>query len=869
MTPPPRRRWPRVLLVVLAVLVVLVVVGVLVLDRVLLSQARAAAADLSRQWGRPVEVGGLATKLVPWLGVRVTGVQIGAAGGEPRPLLELDRAEVKVGLMGALRSMGKRVEVRDLELAGLRVNVLRLPDGTTNLQRWLDAMAPKEPVPEQPPAADRPPADLSFLRVDRAALTGARLAFHDLSRPGAKELAVDQLDVTVRDLAAGRPLDVLLRAALLAERQNLEVKLHAAPLPPTLRPTPERLTVKLEPVDLDPLAPFVPPAAGFQGGRLSADLEVALGAAAPGGSGPTSLRGQLAAKGLRFSGQEGGRPLDLLLDADVAGDAQKGDVKIGKLDLSAGPLTVKGSGAATGLLGASPRIDGLQLVARGLDPRTLAAFYPPLRRAVGDRASGPATVELRAAGAAGAPALDLRVDATAMRLSLPDTLAKAAGAPLVLGARASFPGGAGGGAKAMTVTAKADLAGVDLRPGKALAKGPGDRLGVEAEVDAAQVGTTGWDIALKKLVLLLPADSVTASGKVALREAAGTRKVSFDLAAESARLDLDRLLLPAEKKEKKEEPLSPEAFAGLSGKVGVKVGELRWSKASFRDVTARIRLEGDDLLVEEAHLTALGGRLDAAGTRVRLAHPNEPMRVVAKVQAVDAGEALALFSPRKLLTGRLSADLDVAAGGASGKDILSSLTGSLGGKLFDGQFLGKDLVAGVAAPLAKALPFAAASKLTEGGGTSLGKELPFGVKFTGGAAEITKPMRVQTGAAALSVDGGAIKLDGTLDVPLTVALSPDTVASLTGGRARPPEAIPVTLKLTGPAWSPSLDQLSLQPAVAAIVRSAGTAALGKALGLGGAGGAAGAAPTPEDVAEQAKKKAGEEAKKALRGLLGK
>src|SRR3990172_3956694 len=85
--------------------------------------AGGAAGDLSRSWGRPVEIGGVVTKLVPWLGVRVTDVRIGAAAEEgDRSLLELRRAEVRLNLFGALLSRGKDVEVRLAEVEGLRVN---------------------------------------------------------------------------------------------------------------------------------------------------------------------------------------------------------------------------------------------------------------------------------------------------------------------------------------------------------------------------------------------------------------------------------------------------------------------------------------------------------------------------------------------------------------------------------------------------------------------------------------------------------------------------------------------------------------------------------------------------------------------------
>jgi AsmA protein len=834
------RRWPRALAALLVAIVALAAAGLLLLDRLLLSRARAEAAELSRTWGRPVEIDGLSTKLVPWLGLWVNGLRIGAAAGEPKPLLELDRVEVHLNLLGALLSRGKDVDVQLAEVQGLRVNVLRLPDGSTNLERLAQAAAPKG-APE--PEAKEPPADLSFLRVTQASLSGGRVAFLDLGRPGAKELAVDRIDVSVHDLRVGRPLDVVLRAAVLAGRQNLEFHLHAAPLPPTLVPTPDEVALKLAPVDLDPLAPFLPAKVGFLGGRLEADLEADLGSAVPGGSGPSKIRGGFAARGLRFAGQEGGKPLDVLLDADLDGDVGKGQVRIGKLLLTAGPATLTGSGRASGLGGDAPRIDGLRLTGRGLDPKALAAYYPPLRKALGDMLAGPIGFELQATGDAGAPALEARVDLTPVRLSLPGTLAKAPGAPLLAIARTSFTYGT------THLTAHLDLAGVDLRPGGSIAKAPGDRLALDVNLDLAQGGAERT-LELKRLDLLLPADAITARGTASIAQAGKSRAVRFDLTAESARLDLDRLLLPSPPPQKaKKAPAAPDAYAGLSGTAKVTVTELRYAKATFKNVRARIKLDGDDLRVEEARLEGLGGVVSADGTRMRLAHPQEPAHVTLKLDGVDAGEVLAMYTPHKLLAGKVSADVDLTAGGAAGRDLLASLSGSLGGKIFDGAFLSKDLVSGVAGPLVKALPFAVTQKVADGGSTPLGKELPFDLKVADGAMKLAKPLRVDHPRAALAVEGGQVKLDGTLDLPLTVKLSPDTIASITGGRARPPDPIPVSLRVTGPAWDPHLGDLALQPAVAAIAKTAAQGAASKAV-------------------DNAKKKAGDKAKSVLKGLFG-
>ncbi len=205
------------------------------------------------------------------------------------------------------------------------------------------------------------------------------------------------------------------------------------------------------------------------------------------------------------------------------------------------------------------------------------------------------------------------------------------------------------------------------------------------------------------------------------------------------------------------------------------------------------------------------------------------------------------------------------------------MTGTVKGDLSDGAFYGKDLVAAVAGPIASRLPFGA-GKLAEGGSTSLGKQLPFSLQIADGVARLAKPIQVKSGDNDLSFDGG-VGLDGTLAMPVTLALGPEVIAKITGGRARPKGPIPVTFNLAGPAWSPRLEGLALDAAVKAIAAEAAQGAAGKLLGAKG-GAAAGAIADPAKAKAEAeakareeagrqKKKLEEEAKKKLKGLFGK
>src|SRR3989442_1263441 len=100
----------------------------------------------------------------------------------------------------------------------------------------------------------------------------------------------------------------------------------------------------------------------------------------------------------------------------------------------------------------------------------------------------------------------------------------------------------------------------------------------------------------------------------------------------------------------------------------------------------------------------------------------------------------------------------------------------------------------------------------------------FTIWFTAGFRSRSAAVGFQAGPKP---DGG-MRVDGTLDLPGTVALAPATIAALTGGKVKPANPIPVNLKLIGPAWNPTAADLDLKPPLDQIVKEGGTAVLGRA-----------------------------------------
>jgi AsmA protein len=504
-------------------------------------------------------------------------------------------------------------------------------------------------------------------------------------------------------------------------------------------------------------------------------------------------------------------------------------------------------------------IESPSITSHDLDPAKLAAYYPPLKKTLGGEVSGPIGLSVKGSGSKDAQVLELRLDLTPVRLSLPAVLTKAAGGVMTLVAHARGAAATNGPVK---FDVAVDLAGVDLRPGESVDKGPGQRL------DLSVSGTrAGEKIEIADLKVHILDDELEGHGKADLT--GGMKK--FELALQSSHLDLDKLLLPSKPKADKP-PLDPKTFAGIDGRASVRIDQLTMSKQVMTGIVAEVVMKDDDIKVTKAQLTAFGGSADASGTELRLAHPQEPFHVVTHLKGVELENAVALFTPHKLLSGKFNGDIDLKGGGQLKAELLKTLAGQLDGHVLDGNFFGKDLIGSVTGPLVKALPSQLTGRVTQGGTTSLGHDLPMGIKFANGVAELSRPLSVTRPEAVMSFTGG-IHLDGMLDLPGKIELTPATLSQITAGRVKLQQNLPFTVRLTGPAWSPQIEGLDVKPAIAMILKEAGANLLGRALGVDNVDQKKAqleqqAQQRAQDEAKKAEQKIQDEAANKLKGLFG-
>lgn len=859
-----RKRWVRVLALVLGVLLVLGVVLTLVLDGVLTRKAQDQAAVLSTRLGRPVTLGSVSTRLLGGLGATVSGLEVGPAAGEEAPLAQVQRLSVRVAGLQALFSLGKDIEVRSVEVTAPVLTVIRFADGTTNVERLMDRLEQQKPAPPETST----PTDLSAVRVNHAAVTDGRIRLLDRSsRPGS-ELSISDIDLTAEDLRAGRSLEVTLKAAVLATQQNLALQLHTAPLPSSLVPTPEKVVLHVAPVDIAPLGPFLPRDLRLEAGRLDADWSAELGAAVPGGTGPTQAKGGIHARGLRFA-NTGSSPIDVLLETDLSADADRGNLDIRTLTLTAGNAGLTGHGRITGLASDEPKVDGFELQGRDLDLAALGRSLPMLARAVGGRIAGPLSLSARGSGTT----LDVSLDATRAQVAIPHQLAKAAGAPMQLVARLS-----GAGRSTYRFDASVDLSGTDLRPGGLLNKPPGKPMSLAARGSLQRGTVTRLKVDAWSLRVL--GDAVDGTASVDLQGAGKKSTTTFAVAARSAHLDADALLIPGEAsstptgtpaKSSAAAKLDPHRYDGMKGTVSAQVQSLLFHAVPWRNVVLDLAMQDDAVTIKTLSLDAAGGQLRADGTTARLGPAAIPFDLKLSARALELAQALTFAGKGKPLSGTFDGNLALAGQGTTLGALEKTLKGTVKGTLKNGALEGTDLVSAVAGPLARALPLAS-GKVPALKKTSLGDLLAVSLTVDKGVARLDKPLEVKTPDATLSLAGG-IALSGSLELGGTVGLTPHTIQALTGGRLKPTEDIPVGVQLTGPAWSPHIASLNIQPAVLALTKLAGASALQSFLRGSTSAAPESAQPHPGDStktdSEQMQQQAAEEVKKRLEGLFGK
>ncbi|WP_242345767.1 AsmA family protein [Anaeromyxobacter terrae] len=302
-----RRSAARRLLLVAAAaagLVVVLVAGALLLvdsGAVTRRVVDLVLPQASKALGREVAVTGAELHLFPEPRVALRGLTVAGRPGEPG-LVAAESLDVKLGLWALLRSLGKDVEVRTLELVKPIVNLVRAKDGTWNYE-GLGGGAKVEPAQKPSEAGPATRVVVERVRVEKAAI---RVVDRSAGRDDAG-VALEQLDLEATGAGPGLPFELRVAAALASAQQNVHARLSVDHLPEGMPRRPEDwplLTGALQigALPLDRFRVLLPAELGaiVRGGTASLDASVTTGEGraykvdGSGGLKDVKLRGQAA-----------------------------------------------------------------------------------------------------------------------------------------------------------------------------------------------------------------------------------------------------------------------------------------------------------------------------------------------------------------------------------------------------------------------------------------------------------------------------------------------------------------------------------------------------------------------------------------------
>ncbi|HKQ26920.1 MAG TPA: AsmA family protein [Burkholderiales bacterium] len=184
------------------------------------NQYKAQVADLVKEKTQRVLTieGDIRLTLFPRVGVQLGKTRLSEFRGD-KDFAGLEQIRVSLALLPLL---SKQVVVDQIQLDGLRVNLVKHKDGTNNFADFLGAE--ESAAPASPPAS--PPATSIKFDIDGVKVSKAAVSWKD--EAAGAEYTVSDLNLETGRLAPGVPLKFDLSAAFSASQPKIEVKLQAA-----------------------------------------------------------------------------------------------------------------------------------------------------------------------------------------------------------------------------------------------------------------------------------------------------------------------------------------------------------------------------------------------------------------------------------------------------------------------------------------------------------------------------------------------------------------------------------------------------------------------------------------------------------------
>lgn len=291
-------------------------------------------------------------------GIYLDGLDVRTEGA-PKPFVSASAIKIRWRLLPLL---SKRLEIEDVRLVEPRIHVVRMPDGTLDID---DILEPSK-EPKKPPETRSGGIPLEVI-ISLFSMENGQVSFEDRTETPLRTYVLDEIDSKITDITLDRPLRYELSARLpLAEkgRFSAEGTVNLA-----ARDIKARITV--DDLDLPAFNPVLKGGTQFASGVLGVDLNLALA-----GGEKADLKGgfNIAKLALARDGQSG-EPTNVKVDMEAGADQKKGAAVLRRLRMEAAGQTLDLTGEAKNLK-SRPRVD-FRLASPELRIDSLAAILPP------------------------------------------------------------------------------------------------------------------------------------------------------------------------------------------------------------------------------------------------------------------------------------------------------------------------------------------------------------------------------------------------------------------------------------------------------------------------------------------------------------
>jgi AsmA protein len=850
------RRKRTVIIVVAAVL--LVVGAVLALPWIIdVNRYRGAIeAAAERHLGRQVTLGPMRLSVLP-LGVRVENASIGEdpSFATGRPFAQVKELYVSPRFFALIRGA---FELRSLELIAPEIELVRG-------DRWnFSTIGANRPSP----APDSQAGDSEFV-LSKLRIRGGQIAVTDLRSSGGpagrarpeSRTVYKNIDLEVDDFAPARRFQVALGVTIPGEDAGrLSARGEAGPL--------VKNAVAMTPFDGSVELDRIPVAGALRFLALEAldrtDALISGSADVKNRDGLMTSTGSMRLEDARARGVALGYPI--VIDFDVAHDANQEvlTIKDGRVKLDKTPVSLTGT---VGFQSETPALD-LRLAASDASlaeaARLAAAFGVAF--AADARVDGRANVDVRARGAADAPALDGRVNlrnvsisggdikqpvrTAAIDLTLTPTdirsneftiasagttvaasvaLAQYTSASPMLDARirtnaadlgdllnaarawgAGVDGMSGTGRLTLDVHARGPLKALTYT-GQGLLADATLRNASMAEPLRIRTASLTFDrdaAVLDKLAAGIGTTNL--DGRVAIRTFASPN-VDFQLSADRIDVrEMQRLLTPAQAPAPKAKATTAPAartdgvFTRTTGTGRLRVGTVAYDRLILEDVAATVTLDHGLVRLNPVTAALFGGRHQGA-IDVDARRTPVALTVASTIEKVDANRlASAVTSLKDVVFGSLGARVRMNMSGDDADSVARSMNGTLSMDLSEGRIANMNLRQEVA----RVARFVTGEPQVER--TTRLAALAGDFNVTGGVAR-TDNLTGSIEGGTLGATGAVGLADQSVDLRLTAVLSSETSQRVGGSRvggflstvlANDKGELVVPLRLTGTLAQP-------------------------------------------------------------------